>query len=247
MRTSNPALTPQAFSGLQYVADRSEQMTISGVVNKTLILLLCVLLTAGWTWVQYFKTGNAAAITAYMWVGLIGGLVVAITTIVKKEWSPITAPIYALLEGLFIGAISAIFEAAYPGLVIQATTLTFGTLGAMLFLYKSGIIQVTDKFRLGIVAATGGIAIFYGISIILGFFGVNIPYVFTSSAFGIAFSLFVVAIAALNLVLDFDFVEQGTTHGLPKYMEWYASFGLMVTLIWLYIEMLRLLAKLRDR
>ena len=179
--------------------------------------------------------------------GAIGGFVVALITIFKKQWAAFTAPLYALLEGLFLGGFSAIFEAKYPGIVIQAVTLTFGTLFCLLLAYRSGLIKATENFKLGVVAATGGIALIYMATIFLGFFGVRMPFIHESGTIGIAFSLFVVVIAALNLVLDFDFIENGAARGAPKYMEWYAAFGLMVTLIWLYIEILRLLAKLRGR
>ncbi len=247
MRTSNPTLSPSIFSSLPTVSDRADGMTISGVVNKTAILLLLLLISAGWTWSLYYKAGNPAAVAPYTWIGAIGGLIVAFITVFKKEWAPITAPLYALLEGLFVGAISCLIEAAYPGLVIQATALTFGTLGVMLFIYKTGIITVTDKFRVGIVAATGAVALLYLVTMVLGFFGISVPFVYGSSLFSIGFSIVVVCLAALNLVLDFDFIEQGARYNLPRYMEWYAGFSLLVTLVWLYIEILRLLAKLRDR
>lgn len=247
MRTSNPALSDSAFSSLPQASNRGEAMTVSGVINRTAILLLLVLISAGYTWSVYYKAGNPAAVAPWTLIGGIGGLIVAIATIVKKEWAPVTAPIYALLEGLLIGGISAVVEASYPGIVIQATALTFGTLGMMLFIYKAGIIQVTDKFRIGIVAATGAIALLYIGSMVLSMFGVSVPFIYGSGVWGIGFSVVVVCIAALNLVLDFDFIEQGSRHNLPRYMEWYAAFGLMVTLIWLYIEILRLLGKIRDR
>jgi uncharacterized YccA/Bax inhibitor family protein len=180
-------------------------------------------------------------------LGAIGGLVVALVTVFKKEWSPVTAPLYALLEGLVLGSISAIFEVRFPGLPIQAVSLTFGVLVVLLLAYRSGLIPVTDKFRIGIVAATGGIALFYFAQFILGFFGIHFTTVNSSSPIGIGFSVIIVIVASLNLVLDFDFIERGARAGAPKYMEWYGAFGLMVTLIWLYFEMLRLLAKLRDR
>ena len=158
-----------------------------------------------------------------------------------------TAPIYAALEGLALGGISAVFESRYPGIVSQAVFLTFGTLAALLIAYRSGWIKATENFKLGVVAATGGIFFVYLISFVLSFFGVSIPLIHGSGVFGILFSLFVVVIAALNLVLDFDFIEQGAEQGAPKYMEWFAAFGLMVTLIWLYLEVLRLLSKLQQR
>ena len=250
MKTSNPALGPNTFrdlSGGRYTIDAAARMTLSGTVNKTGILLLCALATAAWTWHNFISTGNAAAAGGLMMLGLFGGLICAMVTIFKKEWSPVTAPIYALLEGLVLGGISAVIEARYPGIAMQAVGLTFGTLFAMLLVYKSGMIRVTQKFRIGIVAATGGIMLFYFAQMILGFFGVRFLSINGGGPIGIAFSLFVVAIAALNLVLDFDFVEQGVAYGAPKYMEWYGAFGILVTLVWLYLEILRLLSKMRSR
>ncbi len=247
MRTSNPTLQMETFSKMRGEAV-GESMSIQGVVNKSGILLLCVLMTAGWTWMKFFQSGgNPAAVQGWMMLGLFGGFGLALATVFKKEWAPVTAPLYALAEGFFIGGISSIFEANYPGIVVQATSLTFGTLFAMLIAYRSGYVQATEKFKLGVVAATGGIAIVYFISIILSFFGVNLSFIYGNGAMGIGFSLFVVVIAALNLVLDFDLIEQGANYRLPKYMEWYCSFALMVTLIWLYFEFLRLLSKARSR
>ena len=258
MRTSNPALNPQIFQAARsYGAEGS--MTIQGTVNKSFILLFLLLVSASWVWGMVFQPAPAleglgtvaprssSAVGGLMMLGAIGGFIVAIVTAFKREWSQITAPIYALLEGLLIGGLSAMFEAQYQGIVFQATALTFGTLFCLLMAYKSGMIKVTDKFRLGIVAATGGIAIVYLVSWIMSFFGASMPLIHSSSGLGIGFSLVVVTIAALNLVLDFDLIEQGSSMGLPKYMEWYGAFALMVTLIWLYIEILRLLAKLRSR
>jgi uncharacterized YccA/Bax inhibitor family protein len=168
-------------------------------------------------------------------------------TIFKKEWAGVTAPIYALLEGLALGGISAMFELRFPGIAIEAVGLTFGTLFVMLLLYRTRIIQVTQKFRLGVVAATGGIFFFYLLEMILGFFGVRFTSINGSGVIGIGFSLIIVGVAALNLVLDFDFIERGVQAGAPKYMEWYGAFGIMVTLVWLYLEMLRLLSKLNSR
>ena len=178
--------------------------------------------------------------------GAIGGFIVAIVTIFKKNWAPITVPIYAILEGLFLGGISQIFEKQFPGIVTQAIILTLGILGALLIAYKTKLIKPTENFKLGVSAATGGIFLVYLINFIMGFFGSSIPMIHESGLMGIGFSIFVVIIAALNLVLDFDFIEQGVELGAPKYMEWYGAFGLMVTLIWLYLEILRLLAKLQS-
>ena len=246
MRSSNPALSSKSFEGL--TAERSaETMTIDGTVNKTALLLLLVVAPAFYVWRIFFQSGNPAAVMPYVLGGAIGGLIVAIVTAFKKEWSPVTAPIYAVLEGLFLGGISATFEARWPGIVVQAVALTFGTLFCLLMAYKSRIIKVTENLRLGIFAATGAIAVFYLVTIVLSFFKIQVPFVFGSGPIGIIFSLVVVVIAALNLVLDFDFIEKGAEHGAPKYMEWYGAFALMVTLIWLYLEILRLLSKVRDR
>lgn len=243
MRTGNPALSEKTFRGLPRRA--GETMTLGGTVNRTAIMLALVLVTAGWTWNQFYVTQNPAAVMPYMWIGIIGGLIAALVTVFKKTWAPITAPLYALLQGLALGGISAMFEARFPGIVMQAVGLTFGTLAALLLAYRSGLIKVTENFKLGVIAATGGIFLVYLVDIILRLFGIGIPFIHESGLIGIGFSVFVVIIAALNLVLDFDFIESGVSQGAPKYMEWYAAFGLMVTLIWLYLEILRLLAKTR--
>jgi uncharacterized YccA/Bax inhibitor family protein len=253
MKTANPALGDDTFKkysngGYGGLIDAASRMTLNGTLNKTGILLLCALATAAWTWKDFMDTRDPYAVSGQLMVGLFGGMIFAFITIFKKEWSPVTAPVYALLEGLVLGGLSAMLDARYPGIAFQAVSLTFGTLFVMLFLYRSGIIKVTDKFRIGIIAATGGICLFYVAQMLLGMFHISFfGSVWGSGVVGIGFSLFVVAIAALNLVLDFDFIEQGVTYGAPKYMEWYGGFGLMVTLVWLYIEMLRLLAKTRRR
>jgi len=247
MRTANPALNAKTFTDVPRTADPSRVMTIQGTVNKTLFMLILLLIPAVWVWKQFFATGNPQAIMPWLYGGVIGGFIVALVTIFKKQWSPVTAPLYAVLEGCAIGGISALFEARFPGIVIQAVALTCGTLLCLLFAYKLRIIKVTENFKLGVVAATGGIALIYVITIVLGFFGIRMPYIHESGIIGIGFSVFVVIIAALNLVLDFDFIEKGAASGAPKFMEWYAAFGLMVTLIWLYLEILRLLAKTRSR
>jgi uncharacterized YccA/Bax inhibitor family protein len=251
-KTSNPALGDKTFQNLsraQYggVIDESTQMTLNGTVNKTGILLVCAIATAGWTWHTFLQSRDFADVTLPMFAGLFGGFIVAMITIFKKEWSPVTAPIYALLEGLVLGGLSAFLNQRYPGIAMQAVGLTFGTLFVMLLAYRSGLIPVTAKLRMGIVAATGGIALLYLLEIVLGFFGIQFVAINGSGFIGIAFSLFVVAIAALNLVLDFDFIEKGVEAGAPKYMEWYGAFGIIVTLVWLYLEILRLLSKLNRR
>jgi uncharacterized YccA/Bax inhibitor family protein len=253
IKTSNPALGQNTFSSFaqsQYggnLVDASARMTLNGTINRTGILLLCAVATAAWTWTSFMRTHDISFAGPAVMIGVFGGFIFALITSFKREWAPVTAPIYALLEGLFLGGISAIFELRYPGIAMQAVMLTFGTLFAMLLAYKSGLIKVTQKFRLGIFAATAGIAFFYLIALVLGFFGINLSVLYGNSLLSIGVSLFIVAIAALNLVLDFDFIEQGVAYGAPKYMEWYGAFGIMVTLVWLYLEILRLLAKMNSR
>ncbi len=251
MKTSNPALGQSTFSNLAAqqggLIDVQDRMTLNGTVNKTGILLICSIATAAWTWHMFLPQRDMTSVAPLMMLGLIGGFIVALVTTFKKEWSPVTAPLYALLEGLVLGGLSAMLELRYPGIAIQSVSLTFGTLFVLLIAYRSGWIQVTQKFRLGIIAATGGIFVFYLLEMILGFFGVQFMSVNGSGIVGIGFSLVVVAIAALNLVLDFDFIEQGVQYGAPRYMEWYGAFGIMVTLVWLYLEILRLLSKMRSR
>ena len=215
-------------------------MTIQGTVNKTGLALLLLMASATLTW-------NSPEASGLIWVGALGGFIVALITIFNKTAAPYTVPVYAVLEGLFLGGISRIFESMYPGIVQQAVFLTFGTLGALLLAYRSGLIKATENFKLGVTAATGGIAFVYLVSIVMGFFGIHFSMIHSSGPMGILFSAFVVVIAALNLVMDFDFIEEGAENGAPKYMEWYGAFGLLVTLIWLYLEILRLLAKLRKR
>lgn len=251
MRTSNPALSENTFDNYYNAAAGSEVMTVNGVVNKCAFMLIVLIIPAIFVWKGFFGAETLEEglnfASGFTLIGVIGSLILALATIFKKRWSPYTAPAYAAVEGLAIGGVSAIMEAKFPGIVVQATTLTFGTLFALLMLYRSGVIEVTQNFRLGVLAATGGIFVVYIISFILGFFGSGVPYIHNSGLIGIGFSLFVVVIAALNLVLDFDFIEKGAERGAEKYMEWYAAFGLIITLVWLYFEILRLLAKLRSR
>ena len=272
MRTSNPMLTDKAFqkaaaaargervaaSAATYTKGESgsslgtsaarfdDAMTVRGTVNKT-FLLTVILLIAGYIPWNMAVSGNTQYLGALMITGMIGGLVVALITTFKKEYAAITAPLYAALQGLAIGGISVLFEMRYPGIVLQAIMLTVAVLVALLLAYTSGYIKATENFKLGVVAATGGIMILYLASFVLGFFGIQMNFMHDSSPLSIGISVVVVIIAALNLVLDFDFIENGAEAGAPKYMEWYAAFGLMVTLIWLYIEILRLLAKLQER
>jgi uncharacterized YccA/Bax inhibitor family protein len=249
LRTGNPTLKESTFS--QYrnrggVQGSPEAMTINGTVHRTFFLLCLVVFSASSVW-SLWETNPEILIPALIGSSVLG-LITAIVTIFKPTWSPISAPIYALLEGVVVGTISSITEAQYPGIVMQAVALTFGTLFCLLAAYRSGLIKATENFKLGVVAATGGIFMLYLVSFGMRIiFGSSIPMIHESGAVGIGFSLFVVVIAALNLVLDFDFIEQGVEYGAPKYMEWYAAFGLVVTLIWLYLEILRLLSKLQSR
>ena len=243
LRSGNPVLKANTFINRQVAIDTGT-MTIMGTVNKTALGLLLLMTTAIYIW-------NLAPadprVGGLMMVGIFGGLIVAIITVFKRHLAPYTAPAYALLEGLALGGISRFFETLYPGIVNQAVFITFGTLAALLFAYRSGLIKPTENFKLGIVAATGGIAFVYLISFVLGLFGLQVPLIHSNSNFGILFSFGVVVIAALNLVLDFDFIEEGAEMGAPKYMEWFGAFGLLVTLVWLYLEILHLLAKLQSR
>jgi uncharacterized YccA/Bax inhibitor family protein len=240
-RSGNPALRDDTFRSAGR-AFGQEAMTLQGTVNKTGISLLILLAAAAFVW---NLDGSAASV--FILLGLVGGLVTALVTIFKKTAAPYTVPLYAAFEGLLLGGISARYEQSYEGIVINAVALTFGTLAALLLAYRSGLVRATENFKLGIFAATGGIALVYLVSMVMGFFGRTIPYIHESGTVGIGFSLVVVVIAALNLVLDFDFIERGAEMGAPRYMEWVGAFGLLVTLIWLYLEMLRLLAKLQDR
>ena len=242
MRSGNPFLGDKSFD----LVERGEaRMTLMGTVNKTSILLALTLISALWVWNKYYELQDPAAIMPLMWIGIIGGLVLALITTFAKKAAPFTAPAYALLEGLALGGISAFYETRYPGIVIQGVGLTFGTLACLLLAYRTGLVKATENFKLGVVAATGAIALLYVVNLVMGMFGHSMGFIHEGGTVGILFSLVVVTVAALNLVLDFDFIEQGVAAGSPKYMEWFGAFGLLVTLVWLYLEMLRLLSKLR--
>jgi uncharacterized YccA/Bax inhibitor family protein len=231
-------------------------MTVNGTMQKFGILFLMTLASSYYSWKEATEGGNAWTLVL---IGVFGGLGVALVIAFKKEWSPFLAPVYALLEGLFVGAVSAFFEYAvaskqdgyaggYSGIVLQAVGLTFSVVIAMYLLYKFQIIKVTQRFKSIIMIATAGLALFYLACWALSFFNVNTPsFVFQNSPIGIGFSVFVVALAALNLLLDFDMIEKGVEMGAPKYMEWYGAFGLLVTIVWLYLEILRLLSKISKR
>jgi uncharacterized YccA/Bax inhibitor family protein len=255
-RTSNPALSSKSFGGFVGargpgasvgVGSTTGTMTIQGTVDRTAILLAVVIFAAIWPWKLFFESRNPEVVLPWLGIGALGGFVIALATIFKKSWAPVTAPIYAACEGLVLGSTSALFETRYPGIVFQSVALTFGVLLTLLVAYKTKAIRATESFKRGVIAATGAIVLVYLGSFLLGLFGVNVGFMTASSPLGIGISLVVVVIAALNLVLDFDFIEQGARQGAPKYMEWYGAFGLLVTLVWLYLEMLRLLSKLNDR
>lgn len=242
MRTSNPALSDKVF---QPDYSGSSTMTLNGTVAKTGILLIVALVTASISWIETVRGGTNAQ--TYLIGGAIGGLIFALIASFKPTTAPFTAPLYAACEGLFLGGISAVYETQFDGIVFQAALCTFGTLGALLLAYTSRLIRATENFKLGVVAATGAIALVYLATFVLSFFGIQMPFIHDTGWIGIGISVVIIIVAALNLVLDFDFIETGAQRGAPKYMEWYAAFGLMVTLVWLYIEFLRLLAKLNSR
>ena len=233
MRTANPALNQKTFQQF-HVANSSVTMTLEGTVLKTGILLLLAAAAAAFSWSQL--ADGAPLALPFLMGSLIGGFVFALVTIFKPSWSPVTAPLYAIVEGVFLGAFSLMFNGLYPGIVFQAVVLTFGTLFALLVAYRSGLIRATENFKLGVCAATGSVCMIYLMSFVLGWFGVGIPYLHEAGLVGIGCSLVVVVIAALNLVLDFDFIEKGVESGAPKYMEWYGAFSLIVTLVWMYLE-----------
>ena len=245
MRTSNPVLGSRRFQMHSTTYGTEGAMTINGTITKCLILLVCALVAgaAGW---RLFMTG-AVPLQTVLLVGGLGGTGLAILTAFKPQWAPVTAPLYALLEGCLLGGISGLLNSFIPGIAAQAICLTFGTLLVLLVAYRSGLIRVTPNFQRGLIAATGAVALVYLVSFVMGLFGLSVPYIHEGGTIGIVFSLVVVTIAALNLVLDFNFIEQNAAAGAPKYLEWYGAFGLMVTVVWLYLEILNLLAKLASR
>lgn len=243
-RSNNPVLKEKAFTGQ---AMTGEAMTVQGTVNKTGLLLLFAVVAAAWTWGLGHSEAPEAA-RGWIIGGALGGFIVALVTIFKKTWSPITAPLYAALEGLFLGGISAFLERYYHGIAIQAVSLTFGVMFVMLLAYKFRIIRATRGFKLGVIAATGGIMLVYLANMVMSlFFHTSMSFLSSASPWGIGVSLVIVIIAALNLIIDFDMIENAARIGAPKYMEWYGAFALMVTLVWLYLEILRLLTKVRSR
>jgi len=250
-RTSNPAFSKKFFERTFTDVTDDTVMTLKGTVNKSFLMTLLVILGAAYTWKIFFQNPNPEVIppvlVTYMIAGGLGGFIVSLVILFRPVSAPWAAPVYSVLEGLFLGAISAFFEYRMPGIVIQAAALTFLTLLSMLFLYRSGIIRVTEKFRMGVFAATGGIALMYLAGFILRLFGVNFPLMNSGGTLGIVVGVVICGVAALNLVLDFDLIEKGAENRLPKYMEWYSAFALMVTLVWLYLEILRLLSRINSR
>jgi uncharacterized YccA/Bax inhibitor family protein len=246
-KSGNPVISEKVFDKVAS-GQVHEAMTVRGTVNKFGAMFLMVIAAASFTWSLFYQ---GVDVTPWMWGSMIGGLVVALIITFKKSWAPYLALGYALLEGLFLGAISAFFNAAfaesYPGIIMQAVLLTFGTAGAMFAFYHFGIIKATNTFKKVVVTATAGIALFYLVAIIMRLFGAQMPYLHDNGIIGIGISVVIVAVAALNLILDFDQIEQGAAQGAPKYFEWYSAFGLLVTIVWLYIEILRLLSKLASR
>lgn len=239
--TSNPVLSEKAFGALS----GEGTMSIKGTLNKSIILFLLLLVSASFSW--KLATYDLELLSPLMWGGAIVGFILAMVTIFAKKYAKFTAPLYALAQGFVLGSISMVYSSLYSGIVLQAVLITFGIMAVMLVLFRSGIIKVTNKFRSGIIIATGGIALVYLVSFILGFFGIQIPYLHSGGPIGIGISIFIIIIAALNLILDFNFIQESCERGAPKEAEWFAAFGLMVTLVWLYLEVLRLLSYLNKR
>jgi uncharacterized YccA/Bax inhibitor family protein len=251
LRSSNPVLSSKSFGGFVSPSAaptsgvREETMTIAGTINKTTILLAVLMVAALVPW-RLMQTDPAGAL-GWLWIGLIGGMITAFVIIFKRHWAGVLAPVYAACEGLTLGAVSAVFERRYPGIAFQAVGLTLGTLATMLIIFRSGAIRATEGFKRGVIAATGAIALVYLATFVMRMFGMPVSFMHSSGPLGIGISLVVVFVAALNLILDFDFIEKGVKNGAPKFLEWYGAFGLLVTLVWLYLEILRLLGRLKER
>lgn len=242
MTTSNPIFRSIALDGTEVAHDGV--MTLDGAVYRSGFLLLCVLVPALWVWLNYAALSSRSVLLAAI-VCMLGAAAIIWVTVHRRHWAPITAPAYALLEGFAIGSVSARLESRYHGIAIQATVLTFAALFCLLAAYKFGLIRVTKGFKAGLLVATGSVAMFYGASFILAFFGLRRFTIFDAGVVGFIVNLVVVVIAALNLVVDFDFIKECASSGLPRYMEWYTALGLIVTLVWLYLEILRLMARAR--
>ena len=249
-RSSNPALNKNTFAG--YDRNYNERMTIEGTANKTLILLSIVVCIASIIWSMAYSSVSQGVLPVVVFISMIiggiGGFIMMLVTVFSNKKNAIyTTVLYAVFEGLFIGGISTLMEYYYPSIVIQAVMLTFGVFLIMLTIYRMNLISASENFRIGMYCAIGSIFLIYIITAIIGLLGAKVPFIHSSGPIGIGFSLIVCGIAALSFVLDFDFIEKGVKSGAPKHLEWYAAFGLMVSLIWLYVEILHLLAKLKDR
>lgn len=248
LRTENPTFNERTFDRLDPALAGGDTMTVNGAITRTVVLLFLAVLGASAVWSRAWADPFDPMVMVAMIGGSIGGLIVAVVIFFKQVWAPILAPVYALVKGLALGGITALFERAYPGIAVQAVGLTALTLFFMLSLYRTGVIKVTQKFMAGVAAATLAVFGMYAVSMVLSLVtGSPLAMLHSNGPFGIAISLVIVAIAALNLVMDFHLIYEGERRGAPKYMEWYGAFALMVTLVWLYIEMLRLLSKLRGR
>ena len=245
VKSGNPGLNDNTFASQPRPALASERMTLQGAINKSFLLLVVLLAAALWPWSQFMASGDASVVSTSVTVGAIGGLILGLIISFKATTAPYLALPYAALEGLAIGGISALLERRFPGIAIQAVGLTFGVLAVLLLAYSMRLIRVTERFRSVVIGATGAIALVYVIAMVLGLFHINVPFLNDSSPLGIIISLVICGVAAFNLVLDFDLIESGVAQGAPRYMEWYSAFGLLVTLVWLYMEILRLLSKAR--
>lgn len=247
-KSGNPALTKNTFSS-PVISERTneEVMTLQGTVNKCAMMLAVLMVAALYTWNLYTSTNSFNAIELLLYVGAMGGVAVGISIALWKSLAPYLALVYAGLEGLALGGLSALMEVRFPGIVIQALLLTSGIFAALLVIYKTELIKPTENFKLIVAAATSGLALYYLISMGLSFFNISAPLIHNNGPWGIAFSIFAIILASMNLVVDFDFIEQGVEKRSPRFMEWYAAFGLMVTVVWLYVEILRLLGKSRRK
>ena len=251
LRTSNPVLSSKSFGGFvepdrsPATGARTGTMTVAGTINKTAILLALVMIGALWPW--HLMQSDPTAAMSWLLVGLVGGSVTALIIIFKRAWAAALAPVYAVCEGLSLGAMSALYELRHPGIAFQAVALTLGVLATMLVIYRTGAIKATAKLWTGVVAATGAVALVYLMSFVMQAFGIPVTFLHASGPVGIGISLVIVVIAALNLILDFDFIEKAAAGGAPKPMEWYGAFGLVLTLVWLYLEVLRLVSRLSRR
>lgn len=223
----------------------SDSMSVTGAARAALVLFAAMAVSATWMW-TYMQDPMQASAAAFLFGGLFGGVIIAFVMMFKPHTARICAPLYALAQGLVVGGISKLYESQYDGIIVQAVLATGAIVFVMYALYSTRILKVTERFRKVVIGATLGIMVFYGLNLLLSFFGASMPFIWDTGAMGIGFSLFVIAIAASNLALDFDFIEKGSQAGLPKYMNWAAAFGLLATVVWIYLEMLRLLAKMRQ-